>query len=255
MHTYHQPRIHHFVAFIVALMLSLGSASVFAGWFGGETIKGNGVLKKQERSVTAFKAVELSMAADVEVRLGAVNSVSIEGDENLIPLVETNARAGTLYIKTVRDNLKLAGRPLKIVVTANEIDQLGVSGAGTITSALLKSPTLELEIAGAGTIDVKQVQSDSLEASIGGSGTIRVAGTARNFRAEIAGSGDIEAQQLKSDDARVSIAGSGRARLWPVAALSASIAGSGDVEYYGDPKITRSIAGSGSVTRLGTAPR
>ncbi|MES2634278.1 MAG: head GIN domain-containing protein [Pseudomonadota bacterium] len=256
MHSYSQPRTHHLFAFAVALAMGLGSASVFAGsWFGGETVKGNGIVKKQERSVGAFRGVELSMAADVEVRLGAVDSVSIEADENLLPLVESSVAKGTLRLKPIRKNLRLDGRTLKIVVTAKEIHELGVSGAGNITATGLKSPRLELEIAGSGTIDAKQVQTDVLEVSIGGSGTIKVGGTTRQFTAEIAGSGDIEAQQLKADEAKVSIAGSGNASLWPVSSLKASIAGSGDVEYYGDPKMTSSIAGAGSVKRVGATPR
>ncbi|WP_053076731.1 head GIN domain-containing protein [Caenimonas sp. SL110] len=256
MHSYSQPRTHHLFAFAVALAMSLGSVSVFAGsWFGGETVKGNGVVKKQERNVGAFKGVELSMVADVEVRMGAVDGVSIEADENLLPLIESSVTNGTLRLKPVRKNLRLDGRTLRIVVTAKEIQQLGVSGAGNITGSGLKSPKLELEIAGSGTIAVKQVQTDALEASIGGSGTIKVGGTTRKFTAEIAGSGDIEAQQLKAEEAQVSIAGSGDASLWPVSSLKASIAGSGDVTYYGDPKMSSSVAGSGSIKRLGATPR
>ncbi|MES2785272.1 MAG: head GIN domain-containing protein [Pseudomonadota bacterium] len=256
MHRYTQSRTHHFFAFAVAIAMSLGSASVFAGsWFGSETVRGNGIVMKQERTVGAFKGVELQMAADVEVRQGTGDSVSIETDENLLALVESSVTEGTLVLRPVRKNLRLAGRTLKIIVTAREIRQLGVSGTGTLTSAALKSPRLQLEIAGAGIIDLKQVQTDALEASIGGSGTIKVAGAARKFTVEIAGSGDVQAQQLKSDEAEVSIAGSGNARLWPMSALSASIAGSGDVEYYGDPKMSSKIAGSGSIKRVGATPQ
>jgi hypothetical protein len=256
MQIFTQPRIHHFFAFAIALGMSLGSASVFAGsWFGGETVKGNGVVKKQDRSLATFKGIELSMPVEVEVRQGTTESVSIEADENLLPLVETSIKGGTLQIRAVRRNLKIDARTLKIIVNAKEISQLAVGGAGTITAAVLKTPKLELEIGGSGSIEVKQVQSDAVEASIGGSGNVKLGGVARKLAVSIGGSGDVDAQQLKADEVNISIGGSGDAKLWSITSLNASIAGSGDVQYWGDPKMSSSVAGSGTVKRLGATPR
>lgn len=256
MQTWTQPRAHHFFAFALALVMSFGSASVFAApWFGGETVKGNGVIKKQERNVGSFKGIELAIPADVEVRQGTTESVSIEADENLLALVESSVRNGTLHLKPVRRNLKLEGRTVKIIVNAKEVNQLAVAGAGTIAATVLKSPKLDLEIGGSGTIDIKQVQSDVIDTSIGGSGTIKLGGGVRKLSVSIGGSGEVEAQLLKAEEVNISIGGSGDAKLWATSSLSASIAGSGDVQYYGDPKLSSSVAGGGTIKRLGATPR
>ena len=246
---------HHLFALGMALLLSTASASVFAGsWFGGDTVKGNGIVRKQDRPLAHFAAIELSLPAQVEVRIGATESVTIEADENILPLVDTRIEDGALQLRTTKRNVNLEPGTLKIIVNAKEIRALAVGGSGNMTVPALRSPKLDLAIGGSGSIDVKQLQSDRVEAAIGGSGNVKVGGTARKFSVTIGGSGDVQARELKADEVEVSIGGSGSATLWPVSMLRTSIAGSGDVKYYGDPVTKSTIVGSGSVKRMGAAP-
>jgi hypothetical protein len=219
-----------------------------------DTVSGNGTLRRQDRPLAAFTGVELGVPAEVEVRLGSPQSVSIETDENLLALIETRIEDGTLKIQPVRRGLKLKTRQLRIVVTAPEIRALAIGGSGVMRAERLQAATISLDIAGSGTIDVKQLQADSLELEIGGSGSVRLAGTAGRFELEIAGAGEVDAARLKSDQVVVSVAGSGDAVVWAVSALKVSVAGSGDIRYWGDPKTRSSVAGSGNLQRLGAAP-
>ena len=247
---------YHLFAITLALALSCASASVFAGsWFGSDIVKGNGVVKKQERALGHFTGVELWLPAQVEVRMGTTESVTIEADENLLPLISTTIEDGALQLRATRRNIEFKTRTLKIVVNAKEISELGIGGSGSISADTMRSPGMHMGIGGGGSIEVKQLQSDSVEAAIGGSGTVKVEGTTRKFSVSIGGSGDVQARGLKADDVSVSIGGSGSAILWPVSSLQTSIAGSGDVNYYGDPKTSSSVVGSGRIKRLGAAPQ
>ncbi|HSH89707.1 MAG TPA: head GIN domain-containing protein [Ramlibacter sp.] len=247
---------HHLFALPLALVLSFASMSVFAApWFGSETVKGNGVVKQQTRTVGAFSAIELSLPAQVELRMGSIESVTVEADENILPLIETSTERGALQLRASKRNLRFDARTLKIVVNAKEIRQLSIGGSGSINAAVLKAPKLELEIGGAGSMELKQLESETVETSIGGSGNVKLAGAVRKLSIAIGGSGDVDAPQLKADEASVSIGGSGKATLWSVNSLKASIAGSGDVHYYGDPKTSVSVVGSGGIKRLGASPK
>ncbi|MBC7605265.1 MAG: DUF2807 domain-containing protein [Ramlibacter sp.] len=254
--SYTTPRSHHVIAVTLALLLSGASASVFAGWFGNDKVKGNGVVKTQERTLGHFTGVALSLPAKVEVRIGNVESVVIEADENILPLIGSTIEDGSLQLRVSQRNVNLEAKTLKIIVNAKEITDLGIGGSGSITAESLRSPQLHLAIGGGGSIEVKQVQSDALEAAIGGSGNIKLGGgTARKFSVSIGGSGDVRARTLKADDVSVSIGGSGSAALWATTSLQTSIAGSGDVTYFGDPKTSSSVVGSGSIKRMGAAPQ
>ncbi|MBG9386519.1 head GIN domain-containing protein [Caenimonas aquaedulcis] len=254
----HSSRRGATLAFILVAVLAAASAlAAGPAWLtGSETVKGNGVVKKQDRALGRFTGVAVSLPAEVEVRIGNAESVTIETDENLLPLVATRVDNGTLEIRPVRERLSLEPRTLKVVVTARQIEELAVGGSGTITTDPLKSKNLELHVGGSGSIHVKSAESDSVSAAMGGSGSVKVGGgTTRKLEIAIGGSGGVQAGELKADKVEVSIGGSGDVTVWAREKLDVSVAGSGDVSYWGDPKLRTAVVGSGSMKRLGAAPR
>lgn len=226
-----------------------------AAWAWGETVKGNGVAKQETRALGRFTGVALGLPAQVEIRMGDVESVSIETDENILPWVETAVEKGTLRIRPTKRGVTLQPRTLKVVVQARQIGQLAIGGGGSIQAAALKAPRLELDIGGAGTIDLAGVESESVATAVGGSGNVKLAGATRKLSVTVGGSGDVKAGRLKADDVSVTIGGSGDVTVWAGRSLSATVAGSGDIGYYGDPKVSTTVVGSGGARRLGPAPR
>lgn len=225
------------------------------GWGWGEQVKGNGVLQRQQRQPGSFNGVASSLAAAIEIRIGNSESISIETDENLLPLIETVVEDGMLKIRTVKRNMNLQTRTLKIVVQAKSLDHLSLGGSGSIDSDALRARKLQIDLGGSGKIHLKGVEADSLAVSLGGSGDLLAAGgTAARVSISIGGSGNVDLGKVRSDSVDVSIAGSGETTVWAQQALNLSVAGSGTAKYYGDPRVTTSVIGSGSTRRLGTSP-
>jgi hypothetical protein len=221
-----------------------------------ETVKGNGVMKTQARNVTGFTSVGLGIPARVEVRQGDTESVTVEADENLLPLIATDVKRGSLEIKPVNRRQHLESKAIRIVVQARKIEGLEVGGSGTITAdALRAAGKLSLDIGGAGLIEVKQLSAERVDVAIGGSGDVRLAGTARRLEITIGGSGDITAQSLLTDEVEVDIAGSGDAQVAARKKLDVTIAGAGSVSYAGDPEVKQTIIGAGRVRRSGPLPQ
>jgi hypothetical protein len=220
-----------------------------------ETVKGNGVIRTQARNVSGFTGVGLGISARVEVRQGDAEGVTIEADENLLPLIETSVKDGTLEIKPARRNLSLNSKTIKVVVQARRIDSLSLGGSGSISADSLRAGKLSLEVGGSGTIDLKRVQADKIAAAIGGSGDVKLAGAAQRLDISIGGSGDIAASALVADQVAVSIGGSGSADVAARKLLDVTIAGSGSVNYSGDPKVTQTTVGVGHIKRVGPLPQ
>ncbi|MFM9436326.1 hypothetical protein ACFDR9_003410 [Janthinobacterium sp. CG_23.3] len=216
--------------------------------------KGNGSVHQQARSVGHFDGVALSVPADVELRLGASESVSVETDDNLQALVETTVENGTLKIRVARHGVNLAPSVLRIVVQAPQVERVSLAGSGTLYAAELRAPQLRFEVGGSGSIKVKQVRSEAVSVSIGGSGNFTAGGSTGQLTVAIGGSGSVQTGQLNARAVQASIGGSGKAVVWPRQSLAASIGGSGGIDYYGDPQVSRSVHGSGDVRRLGAAP-
>src|SRR5687768_12132665 len=69
----------------------------------GPSVAGSGVRTSVTRSVATFDHVDVGGAYDVVVRVGAAPSVVLEGDDNLLPLIRTEVRDGTLHIDSEDD--------------------------------------------------------------------------------------------------------------------------------------------------------
>lgn len=235
---------------LLALAAGLASGMAQAAW---GAVRGNGVRRTDSRAVTGFTGIALAVPGQLALRLGPTESVTLEADENILPLVETTVTGGSLQIRTRRGQ-DIDPQVLRIVVQARQIDSLSVAGSGTITGVALTGRTLKLDLGGSGDIVLQRASFDALGVSVGGSGNIRLDGKARAMKLSLAGSGGVTADGLLVDEARISIAGSGSASVSARTSLEVSIAGSGSVRYHGDPTLTRSIAGSGDVQRIGSLP-
>src|ERR1035438_9884001 len=70
------------------------------------TIQGSGVAKEETRLVEAFHALEAGNALQVTVTVtkGAKPGLKISGDDNLVPLVESVIRDGSLILRIKDDS-------------------------------------------------------------------------------------------------------------------------------------------------------
>jgi len=228
-----------------------------AGWgWGSEQVAGNGNIRTQARQLDHFSGVAMSLPGKVEIRSnGGSEGVTVEADDNLLPLIETVVEDGILKIRS-KKKVNLQTRNLKIVVQAREIDRLALGGSGSIDADRVHGARVHIDLGGSGTIRVGKAEAEVISASLGGNGDLKVDdGSARSLSISIGGSGKVDMARVRVDKASVSVGGSGDATLWVRDSLSMSVAGSGDVNYYGDPQVSKSVVGSGTARRLGAAPR
>ena len=251
------PRFTTLIA--IPLVAVLGTFSMTAqawdwgfGW--GKNVSGSGNIKTETRNVSGFTSIALNLPATVELRQGTTEGLTIESDDNLLPLIETVVESGSLKLRPMEKNTHLKTKTMKLIVNFKTIDTLAVAGSGDFVASSLKTASLKASIAGSGDVRIKSLTTDYLKISIAGSGDFTAGGKATVLEASIAGSGDIRADKLEAKNVKVSVAGSGDAAVWATETLKVSVAGSGDVKYYGDAQLTKSIAGSGSATRMGAAP-
>jgi len=243
---------------VLGALLGLAASPVLAyDWsFGGNTVEGRGRVTRQARRVQGFSGVAMELSGRVEVRIGSDEDVTVETEENLQQLIETDVEDGVLRIRAAKRRMNLRTRNLHIVVTARQIDRLSLGGSGSIETDALRARRLEIELGGSGRIDLGGVEADTMSVSVGGSADLRCGdGKVRKLSVAVAGSGDVDVARVAAQEASASISGSGDVTLWAARSLNVSIAGSGDVKYYGDPQLRRSIAGAGDARRIAAAPR
>lgn len=208
--------------------LGLATASAWSG------ITGSGRAMTQQREVSGFSGIALSLPGRLEIVQGAAEGVTITADDNVLPEIETVVERGVLHLR-FRQNTGVTTRTrIAITVKARSIESIAVAGSGDVIAPSLDSPELTVRLAG--------------------SGDVKVGGRAESLQVRISGSGDVDAGRFDTQRAKVSVAGSGDATVWARKTLEVSVSGSGEVRYFGDPEVRKKVAGSGTVRRKGASP-
>lgn len=242
---------------LAACALALPAVPVQASpldWISGNSVQGSGKLQKQTREVGSFNGVALNVPGNVELRIGNTDSITIEADDNILPLIDTVVENGTLRIRPAKRNANFRQTNLTIVIQARHVERISVGGSGGVVATGLRGDRLRFDVGGSGSISARDLDSPMVSVAIGGSGNFTASGKTEQLTASIGGSGNIQAGRLAARDVQVSIGGSGAAEVWAKDDLTISIGGSGEVSYYGDPRISRSMQRSSSIRRLGSAP-
>ncbi len=218
-----------------------------------EMIVGSGKVITETRSVGNFTSLELSCFANVTLTQGPL-AVSIEGEDNLLPLIETRVSGSKLSIQTKSNTNIRATKPIVVHIAVPELSSIHLSGSGDVEMDGMTATNLNLEISGSGNIHIHSLQAEAVTATISGSGDISLDGKTTQQTIQISGSGDYSSGSLYSRMASVTVSGSGDSTLWVFESLSATISGSGDVNYYGTPGLDQKVTGSGNVEKLGDQP-
>jgi carbon monoxide dehydrogenase subunit G len=210
-----------------------GAATILSGCSGlhgvfnqGPQVTGSGKLKSETRKIGNFSKIESRGSADCKVTVGKAVGLTIQADDNILPLVETTIEKDTLIINCKGSFSTHNG----IVVT-------------------ISVPNLEsFYVKGSGDSSIQGVRGKSFSVEIAGSGDINAAGQVDKSSASIRGSGDIDFSNLRAREAVASISGSGDIAIFASHALDASIRGSGDISYLGNPSdVGKSVSGSGEI--------
>jgi hypothetical protein len=157
------------------IVIVLAALVLISGCFRSFQItQGSGVRTKVTRDVTAFREISVSNAMTVDVTIGSELQVEVEGDDNIVPLVETRVESGSLIISVQGGYSTKIG--LKVIIQTPELEK--VSGANASTT-LLKGQLdrIELNAANASTIDAERLEVKEATVRAANAATILVHAT------------------------------------------------------------------------------
>jgi hypothetical protein len=237
-----------YIWMLLILPVFLGSCRYM--W--GKRIRGNGVIKTEERAVSSFKNVEVSGAINVYVSQGESKTVKLEGDENLLQYIEVEQEGDELKVRERPGfNLKPSS-DLRIYVTATVYNHIKVSGACDIIGQgkINNAEDLELHASGASHIKM-EVDAPKITSEVSGSGTIDLKGQTKDVDLEISGAGRMHCFDMLSENTKVRISGAGSAEVYASVNLEAHVSGAGSVSYKGNAtSVSQHVSGAGSVSKV-----
>ena len=191
-------------------------------WVG---IRGNGHIKTDERTISAFANIDASGAFQIEWKNGAP-AVSVTTDENLLSYIDNHISGDTLRLRTHEQIWPTHG--IKVVISSPSRAGAKLSGAVKLTATQIAGPKFALESTGAA-----QVKLD---------------GTIDELLADMTGASELTASGLQTKTAEIATTGAADAEIAVSETLKVAITGAGKVSYSGNPKtIEKHISGAGSI--------
>jgi hypothetical protein len=192
-----------------------------------DEITGSGVRQKQKREVATFTSIATEGAFEIEVACQKPQSVEVEGDDNLLPLITTEVSNNVLHIRSNRSYS--VNDPVKVTISVPNLEGISSSGAGKLNVAGIKNEKFEIDANGAT--------------------NIRLAGETKFLDIDTNGAGKIDAHKLRAAQVIVEAKGVARVDVNVTEQLKVTVSGPSHVTYEGDPVLTESVHGPGSVEK------
>jgi Putative auto-transporter adhesin, head GIN domain len=213
-------------ALITAIVITTALVSGCMRHFAGG-VKGSGVRQTQKREVSPFKAVHSEGAFQIDIVCQKDQSVEVEGDDNILPLISTEVSNNVLRIRPVKGyNTE---DPIRIKITVPNLEAVTGSGAGTI--------------------DVAGLKNDKFEVQVNGAPTVRLNGETKVLSVDTNGAGKIDTHKLRASEVTVDSKGVSRVEVYASDKLNVTISGPSHVIYEGDPEINQTINGPGKLEK------
>jgi len=217
---------------IVALTVGFTSCFYF-----GTCFDGTGSVQTESRDITGFTAVNNTGSFEVYVTQGDSFSLTVSAQENLLPIIETTVSGSTLNIKTQDNVCYRSSLPVIIEITMPDIEQLSLSGSGTLAVEHVSGESIEISLSGSGKIYADTIVTPDLLLVNSASGKIYsdlVDSPDAAFY--LAGSGSIELEKLMGWNFSVNHSASGTVKVLNTGAekVNLNLSGSGRIEIAGE---------------------
>ena len=215
------------IGFVAASASSFGkldTSGLFHFNFGG--VRGSGNVITQQRDVSGFHALEVSNTVHVDVTAQKDFSVTVETDDNIVPLVETEIHNGVLEISCEKH--VSTSSPIRVHITAPDIDKVEVSGVSNVT--------------------VTNIKNSNFFADVSGASKVKIDGETSQLKAEASGASKIDAQNLTAENGTISTSGASGANVNVTGSLKADASGASHINYSGTPKdLQKKSSGASSI--------
>lgn len=180
--------------------------------FGG--VKGSGNPASEQRSVSGFKGIDVSSTFEVVITAQKDFSVTVEADDNILPLIETEVHHGVLNIECSR---RVSPKtPMKVIIAAPDIENIEASGAANVI--------------------LNSINNGSLRIDSSGASKVLVTGETAKLVVDVSGATKVDAEGLVSEDAVIDTSGASQVLVNVTNSLQTDASGASKITYSGSPR-------------------
>ena len=222
------------VRLLLAIAATAAVAAVAAGcgdvsWEPEATpVTGTGALTTDDRTAGEFTRVSVGAPMKVVVRAGPETKVTLEAQQDLLPLITTQVVDGQLVVNVPRPGI-VSNEPITLTIVAPAIASLALSG---------------------GAIGYLESMGDALSLDAAGGSSITAIGKAKELALATSAGSKVELAELAVENAKVTMSDGSTATL-NVSSSVTGVASGGSTLILTQPPAVVSVETSGGATIQG----
>jgi hypothetical protein len=173
--------------------------AALAGCGGG--VRGDGNIQKQTREVGEFRRVAVGQGLHAHVAPGSPAKVTVEGDANLLALLEIDARDGTLQTRVKGDQSLRPTRPIELDVTTPALEGVSATAGAEVDATATPASAFAIEASAGARVKVDGVRADRVTLAASAGSDVTVAGEARTVVVTASAGSHVRALDLTAQEA------------------------------------------------------
>ena len=211
-------------------------------------MRGSGNIIKDTRQLSKFTSMSVSGSIKVEVKTGAVASLIVEADDNIMPHVVTNVSDKNLSIKLKGIN-NLRNATVRIYMVVPTLNKISTSASAEVrsTEAITNADKISFTASSGSLINVN-VDAPSVSAGGSSGADIILTGRTKNLNAESSSGSSVNLFGLKAENATASASSGADIDIFASIGLNASASSGANVNYKGGAaSVVKNVSSGGSV--------
>jgi hypothetical protein len=210
---------------------------------------GSGNIISETRSTGNFDGISVGGSFEVEVKTGAVTSVVVEADDNIIKYIQTRVSGNILKINT-EDLNNYSDVHMKVFITAPLIKQIKAAASADVDVKDLLAGSDQITFGASSGATIKAaVNAPNVNADVSSGSSINLNGKTQTYMAEASSGSTLNSKELLSENTTVKASSGATAQVHASVTLNANASSGASVTYHGAATVNQSVSSGGSVTK------
>jgi len=216
-------------------------------WLALVQVQGSGKIVDQNRNVPEFTGIHVSAGIQAKISIGG-RSVTVRGDDNVVPLVRTEVHGGRLDIGWEPNTSHTTRSSLQVIISAPRVDDLEASGGAGIEGAVASGDSLRIDASGGSHIRVS-AERKQIEVQGSGGAVLTLEGRADAIRLHASGGTVVKAARLSVGTVELEGSGGATLSIDAAAAVRGSLSGGSTARVGPRAKVDVHTSGGSEVLR------
>ena len=229
--------------------LTLGLLTFLALSGCGGLVSGSGRAAQAERTVGPWRTLDVASGIHATVTRGAP-AVTLTGDDNLLPLIETVVEGDTLHVRLVPNTVAWNHLELTAEVQGEVLEGVHASGSATVEgdATPTRGAPFVLDASGSSHVDLGALDATEVQVNASGASVVTLEGVADALTVSASGASTVDTRALPVDRAHIDASGSSELDVTVRVSVDGALSGASRLELAGGAHANVAATGGSTVT-------